>query len=236
MSNQFLRRVITPEVRVIDAKAHTVEYVASDETLDSYKEVIRAKGWRFDYFQKNSPFVDSHDYSGIERLVGQVIDFKVVGKQLVETVQWAAAVAGNTLAQLGWRMTEAGFLKAVSVGFVPVKWVSKWDDESAYKQELLDLGFDSATDARAWPRTVYTEQQQIELSAVIIGANPNCVARCYKSGALADGDIEFLSKEMGSLNDRMNAERADADARARQASGRMRELWLASFERAMGKV
>jgi hypothetical protein len=195
ISNQqsaIFRRTIHPEIRVIDAKAGLAEYVASDETVDSYREVIRANGWRFDLFAKNAPFVDSHQYDSLDRLLGQVVDFKVEGKRLVETVQWAIDVPENRLAQIGWRMTEAGYLKAVSVGFRPVRAVSRFDaDNAAWLGQLLELGLSADTSVR----TIYTEQQQLELSAVIIGANPNALARAHKADAISEADLEFLDQQ-----------------------------------------
>lgn len=187
-----MRREIRPHVRVLDSRRGIVEYTASDESLDSYKEVIRASGWRFTHFKKNAPFVDSHDYMTIEKCVGRVIDAKVVRKELVETVQWAIDVESNTLARKGFEMTAKGYLKAVSVGFWPVKAVSKWDkDPREYYGMLVDLGY-SEEDG---PRVIYVEQEQVELSACIIGANPNALARAYKEGILSDADFDFISRE-----------------------------------------
>lgn len=188
-----LRRTIYPTARVMDAKAGLVEYVASDETPDSYREVIRVSGWKFDMFRKNAPFVDSHNYEALECLLGAVTDFKcerVNGKPaLVETVKWAIDVPENKAAQLGFKMTEAGYLKAVSVGFWPMKTVSKWDaDPAGYQQQLLQLGL-SGTDA---PRAIYLEQQQVELSACILGANPNALAKAYKADLIKEEDLDFL--------------------------------------------
>ena len=103
MSTSPLRRTLHPEIRILDAKQGVCEYVASDETLDSYSEIIMARGWKFDQFQKNAPFVDSHDYSDISKLLGKVVDYKIDGKSLVETVQWAIDVPENAMAQLGWK-------------------------------------------------------------------------------------------------------------------------------------
>lgn len=188
-----LIRTIHPEIKVLDAAKGMVEYVASDETIDSYREIIRADGWRFTNFKKNAPFVDSHEYGTLEKLLGAVVDFKVAGKKLIETVQWAVDVADNKLAQLGWKMTQAGYLKAVSVGFYPVRMVSRWDaDQAGYLAELntMNLAPDSGV------RAIYQEQEQIELSACIIGANPNALAKSYKAGVLDDADLEFLSTKM----------------------------------------
>jgi hypothetical protein len=67
----ILRRTIHPEVRVMDERKGIAQYVASDETIDSYREVIRADGWRFDRFAKNAPFVDSHDYARLKSRWGR---------------------------------------------------------------------------------------------------------------------------------------------------------------------
>lgn len=204
-----IRRQLNPVARVLDEARGLVEYVASDETVDSYREIIRASGWRFDLFKKNAPFVDSHDYSSIEKSLGKVVDFAVKGGKLIETVQWAKDVAENKLAQYGWAMVRAGFLPAVSVGFFPTKAVSRGD--AAFAQQLTELGLPG--DAAV--RTIYTEQQQIELSAVIIGANPNALAKAYKAGALDDAALDFLSGEHAKRETARTAVGPDAAVLAR---------------------
>ena len=180
-----LRRQIISQTRILDRERGLVEYVASDQSLDSYQEVILASGWRFNLFHKNAPFVDSHDYSSIERLLGRVVDFRVEGNQLIEVVQWAHDVPENALAQLGWKMTLAGHLRAVSVGFVPRRTLSKFDaDPRPYEERLRLLGMTERPPVR-----IYAEQEQIELSACLIGANPNALARAHAEGAITDGDL-----------------------------------------------
>lgn len=192
-----LFRTIHPEVKVIDAKTGLVDYIASDETLDWYKEVIRASGWKFTHFQKNAPFVDSHDYHTIGNLLGKVIDYRVEKGKLIERVQWAIDVTECELARIGFNLTVAGYLKAVSVGFYPTKMASKWDsDKSVWLQQLKELGLHEEDGIRA----VYLEQEQVELSACILGANPNALAKAYKGNAINDEDIETLSLEIAKRN------------------------------------
>ena len=233
MNNQPLRRTIHPVVKVLDAKQGLVEYVASDESIDSYREVIRASGWRFTNFAKNAPFVDSHDYSSIEKLLGKVVDFEIVGKSLVETVQWAKD-AGNKLADIGWRMTEGGFLKAVSVGFWPVKYITKAD--STYAAQLKELNIEPMTEVR----TIFTEQEQIELSAVVIGANPNAIARqmpsfiaAARAGLLTDSDKELISLEVAKCE---TAGVADDPAYATLAKGLAQERFLEKLNDAVRRT
>ena len=193
----LLCREIHPSVKIIDATKGICDYIASDETLDYYSEVIRVGGWKFTNFQKNAPFVDSHDYSTIEKLLGRVIDYKIADGALVERVQWAKDIP-DSLASLGWKLVEGGFLKAVSVGFYATKIATRFDaDKAGWLAQLKELGLHEEDGIRA----VYVEQEQIELSACIIGANPNALAKsvrslaaAHKAGALSEEDLEKLSR------------------------------------------
>jgi hypothetical protein len=180
-----LHRSLACECRVLSEPDGLVEYIASDETLDSYNEIIHARGWRFTRFQKNAPFVDSHDYWSIDKLLGRVESARVEGSALIERVRWAKDVEENNLARLGWKMTLGGFLKAVSVGFYPTKWARQGGD--GWTQAVADLGMkpEDATNVRA----IYLEQEQIELSACIIGANPNALAKAYREDCIGDADL-----------------------------------------------
>ena len=71
------RATLAAEIRVLSAADGIVEYIASDETIDSYREIIRADGWRFDLFAKNAPFVDTHNYDTYANQVGKVLDWRV---------------------------------------------------------------------------------------------------------------------------------------------------------------
>lgn len=232
-------RTIHPEIKVLDESQGLVEYVASDETLDHYREIIRADGWRFDFFTKNSPFLDSHNGETIGCLLGMVVDARIEGKQLIETVKWAIDVPDNKLAALGFKMTAAGYLKAVSVGFFPVRSVSKWDNNGQdLAREATALGLDAATTARV--STIYLEQQQVELSACVIGANPSALARAYKAGCADDADVELVASELSARSAReiISAETKPKTARAaiddaaaaRATEQRQRDEFLRKFQ------
>lgn len=185
MKDNKLRRPLNVVPKIISEADGLVDYVASDESLDSYREIIAAKGWRFTRFAKNAPFVNSHDYDCISNLLGRVESARLEGRALVERVRWAKDVAESAMAQLGWKMTLGGYLKAVSVGFYPVKMVCNGRD--GWTQALAELGIkpEDAGEIRA----IYLEQEQIELSACIIGANPNALAKSWKDGCVADADL-----------------------------------------------
>jgi len=190
MSSEILRRELHPEVRVIDSRNGINEYIASDETVDQSGEVVRASGWRFTHFKKNSPFVDSHKYDSIKSVLGKVIDFRVERKRLIETVQWAIN-AGNEMAEFGFKMTAQGFLKAVSVGFMPVRAITKHDmDRGAWLTQLKELNL--TEESGVW--RIFLEQEQTELSACVLGCNPNALAKAHKAGVIGDREVEMVAQ------------------------------------------
>lgn len=178
-------KALNVEVRVVSEKDGTVDYVASDATLDAYAEIVDPRGWKFTHFSKNAPFVDSHDYWSIDKLLGKVLTFEVKDGKLLERVQWAKDIQENKLAQLGWKMTTGGFLKAVSVGFASVK--HAWSGSQAFADACASLGLDVATAAKCY--RIFLEQEQLELSACIVGANPSALAKAFHEGCVKDGDL-----------------------------------------------
>lgn len=180
-----LRRAFDVVPKIISEAEGIVDYVASNETLDCYQEVVAVAGWRFTRFAKNAPFVDSHDYYSIDKLLGRVQRGWTEGKNLIERVQWAKDVEENKLAQLGWKMTLGGFLKAVSVGFFPLRYVRNGGD--GWTQALQSIGV-KPEEGKAISY-IYLEQEQIELSACIIGANPDALAKSFAEGCVKDADL-----------------------------------------------
>ncbi len=179
------RKALNIESRVLSEKDGTVEYIASDSTLDSYHESVLSSGWKFTLFAKNSPFVDSHNYWSIEALLGKVTSARVEGGQLIETVQWAHDIPEHKLAAIGWKLTVGEFLKAVSVGFRVIK--AAWPNDTGWSDFVAQAGL--ATDEAAKCRRIFVEQEQLELSACVLGANPSAVAKAYKEGCIRDADL-----------------------------------------------
>ena len=185
MTPTQLRRAFAVTPRVLSDKDGTAEFIASDNTLDSYDEVVLCSGWRFDLFTKNAPFVDSHNYYTIADLLGRVESARLEDGKLIETVRFAKDVEENHLARLAWKMTLGGFLRAVSVGFRAVKSVSR--GQAGWNEAVTESGL-TPDDAQRC-RRIFTEHQQLELSACILGANPSAVARAYQEKCIQDADL-----------------------------------------------
>jgi hypothetical protein len=204
--SDHLRRPLNVTPRVLSETGGLVEYLASDATLDSYDEVILASGWRFNLFQKNSPFVDSHEYWAIDKLLGRVVDARIENKALIETVEWAKDIEENALARLGWKMTIGGFLKAVSVGFRVVNCVSP--NMEGWNDAVREAGLNN-DDARRC-RRIFTAQEQLELSVCILGANPNALMRAYDAKCIGTSDLSACGIHDDDLQFMQAAQRAFA--------------------------
>ena len=212
---EILYRDIHPEVKVLDDAQGLVQYVASDESLDGHNEIILADGWKFRRMKKNAPFLDAHNTYSIGAVLGSIVDWEVKNGKLLETVKWAIDVEENELARLGFKMTKAGHLKAVSVGFIPITTLSQWNmTPEQWEATLAKMNL-----GKAKPDRIFAEQEQIELSAVVIGSNPNAVARSFAAGVLTEKDLEFISavttKRESASGPRVPAEDLEARQRAR---------------------
>jgi hypothetical protein len=184
----LLRRGITTKAHILDRELGIVEYVASDNTLDGDHEVTLVDGWDFSRMEKNAPFIDSHRQDSIEHVLGKVIGGRVEKGQLVETVQWAVGM-GRDLADIGFKMTEAGFLRGVSVGFIALEEINVKTTRDFHTQALaLGVAVDDLPDLQ----TVYKRQQQIELSAVVVGSNPNALVKAFAAGAIVEKDLAAI--------------------------------------------
>lgn len=183
-----IRRIIHTDVRVLDEKVGRVRYLASAESVDSYNEVVRVRGWKFDLMRGKMPLVNSHRYDSIEDELGSLVAWQLTRQGLVVEAEWAINVQENRLAQLGFKMIQAGHGGRCSVGFMPEKVI--YPSDATYQQHLAELKLGGKT-----PRAIYDGQQLMELSAVVLGANYDAVALSYKSGALNDSDLDFLSGE-----------------------------------------
>jgi len=157
-----------------------LDFVSSTATLDRYQEIIEPAGWRLDSYRRNPVFQNAHNYGDILFTLGKALTTEVRtvsgGQALCQRIQFATEV--NPVARIAYGLYKGGFLNAVSVGFIPLRW------EDGNGQEHGRLG------EAALPRRRYLEQELLEVSAVAIPANPDALALGLKSGAIAKSDLQ----------------------------------------------
>lgn len=163
-------------------KGRVKRYVASDESVDSYGDIILQKGWNLkDRFANNPAIMWAHNYSMPP--IGSGIKARVKdGKLLIDVLFMTEEI--SPFAETVFKMVHAGFLKGNSVGFIPVKIIDVSDDK---EREALGLG----------KRGVLFEKQiLLEDTICPLGANKNALVQesmfveAARSGVINADDLK----------------------------------------------
>lgn len=195
-------------VRSIDAEKRTVDFIASDSSVDSYKTVLPPDKWELGRFEKNPVIGYQHAvYDGTtadpDNIIGK-------GRAWVEDDALLVAVTFepaevNPKADKIFRKIQFGSLNAVSVGFRPTR-AGHWGDKT--KGERSDVYY-------------YDGQELLEVSVVNIPSNAHAVKRGAASRRnIPDGD-EALARakaEAGKVLDEHKRRHPDLDDMKRKAS------------------
>jgi HK97 family phage prohead protease len=147
-------------------KADGLDFVLSDETPDRYGDVIAADGWILNNFKRNPIALFGHNSSFP---IGSWKDLHVENGALRGHLQLAPAGTSERIDEIR-KLVEAGILRAVSVGFLPVE---------------------SRAKSKTEPGELYVKQELIETSLVSIPANPNALA-VAKNLHVSDATLQMV--------------------------------------------
>jgi uncharacterized protein len=153
-----------------------LDFIASDETVDRYGEVILASGWELERYRHNPVFQNCHQYGDVVFTLGRALATEVrqTGGRPFLYQRIRFAVEANPMAKIAHALYRGKYLNAVSVGFVPLEWQEGAEAHPASRK--------------------YLRQELLEVSAVSIPANPNALALAAKAGAVALGDLRELEQ------------------------------------------
>lgn len=155
-------RYLTPEFRKVSEDDRTVEFVASDNSVDSYGTVLPVDKWDLGRYERNGAVGYQHAIYGEDdpdNIIGK-------GRAFVENDQLIVAVTFeprdiNEKADKIYRKVLFGTLNAVSVGFAPTR-DGHWGDKKRGED----------------PEVYYYDGQELlEVSVVNIPSNSNAVRR-----------------------------------------------------------
>ncbi|MBI5071664.1 hypothetical protein HZB93_02090 [Candidatus Falkowbacteria bacterium] len=108
--------------------------VISTENQDRQGEIVEQEGLDVSFFTMNPVVLWAHDYSGLP--IGACDKIEKVNGQWVAEGPFAPEDA-NPFAQQVRRLYDGGFLKAVSIGFIP----KRWEGNTVKESELLEFSF-----------------------------------------------------------------------------------------------
>lgn len=174
---QGLRGGLKSEVKAVEGDDPVMDFIASDETLDRYNEVIKVDGWQLESFRANPVIPDCHDYSSIAKILGRARSVEVKAGKLVNRVEFCM---DNPMGALAFKMAKGGFIKSQSVGFIPVEWTN-------------GVGKDQ-------PARTYSKCELLEISLVVVPANPGAtIGLALKSGAIVSADVKAAASFLQTL-------------------------------------
>lgn len=195
-----VQRLLSPQGEAqVESTSRRITYVFSDETVARDGHTILSQGWQLDNFKANPVFLWCHDSSSPP--IGKVVDVQISGKRLLGTVEYADADTYE-FADTIYRLTEKGFLNAVSVSWQPLEW--RWS-----KDKDRPGGMD------------FLRQELLEVSSVPVPALPTALATARAAGIDTKPLYEWAEKILDSGDkiliprDELETLRREADPKAR---------------------
>jgi hypothetical protein len=103
--------------RAIDDGSRIVRFCLSDGSVDRMGDRIAVNGWELGAYRKNPTVLWAHDSSAPP--IGRMVRDFVTNEKLMGDVQFASADV-YPFADTIYRLVTEGFIKAGSVGFLPI--------------------------------------------------------------------------------------------------------------------
>ena len=174
--DEMIRRVVRSEIKSINEKDYTVDVTMSDETVDRYKEVIRASAWkkRLGSYKAHPVLLSSHNYYGLRNQIGESIKIGIKEGRLATTLKYYVG-EGNPEADWAWVLASKK-IAAFSVGFIRHAG-QHIDPETDYEDDEEMAAFQ-----KAGVRYVYDDVELLENSQVLVPANPASLQDSFDQG------------------------------------------------------
>ena len=178
--NKIIRRFNdAPEIRKVDEETRTVEFVASDSSVDSYGTVLPVDKWDLQRYQNNGIVGYMHDVYGDswtksadpDDVIGKGVAF-VEDEKLIVRITFEPKEL-NEKADKIFRKLQFGSLHAVSVGFRATAKGHKGDEERGEDPNVY----------------YYGGMELLEVSVVNIPSNANALKRALEEER-AGWDVE----------------------------------------------
>lgn len=213
--NKILRRFNdAPEIRKVDEEKRTVEFVASDNSVDSYGTVLPVDKWDLKRYESNGIVGYMHDVYGDswtksadpDDVIGKGVAF-VEDEKLIVRITFEPKEL-NEKADKIFRKLQFGSLHAVSVGFRATEKGHKGDEERGEDPNVY----------------YYGGQELLEVSVVNIPSNANALKRALEEER-AQWDVPEEKADDSEFVTDVTSEPADytstiARARARMAKNK----------------
>lgn len=161
IASGIYRRKWSIDTKAIDHDNHEMDFVVTTDTVDRDEERVLPRSFEknFKVYKDNPVVLWSHDHR--TPAVGKMVKHQFTDAEF--SVRDRFAVDTTELATSLWKLYSEGFMKAVSVGFIPIEW--SFDEDK------------KLPDQRG--RT-FLENEMLEHSFVNVGSNRGALAKAYE--------------------------------------------------------
>ena len=174
------RAFVCDNIKAVDADKRHIDFVISTERSDRMGDVITVAGWDLKEYKKNPVVLFGH--ASRVPPIGKAFNVRKEEGVLKATAEFMSEDI-SPFAYSIFRMYQEGFLKAVSVGFIPHKWERMTDDEDNF------VGYK------------FLKQELLEFSAVPIPANPDALLDAKAKGINVDPFKDFAEELLDNWKD-----------------------------------
>lgn len=201
-----IRKAFIAEIKASGDEDRTLDFVISSASVDRMGDTIAVDGWQLANFRKNPVVLWAHDSSLMP--VAKASNIRVEDGVLKASAEFMTREISG-FADAVFKAIKGGFLSAVSVGFVPIKY--------AFSEE----------DGRSWGID-FLQQELLEFSVCPVPANPEALVEARSAGIdiapIRDWAVKLLAAENMALVDAgrlaaINALPEELRADAKKAAG-----------------
>jgi HK97 family phage prohead protease len=184
-------------VKSVDVEKRQIRVLASSADLDRDKERILPTAFkeRLSIYQSNPVIMAAHAHrlaDGKPTVIGRAASIWIDKKGLWAIIQFAE----TELAEQYWQLYRDGYMKAVSIGFIPLEWTDEREEKLGYIR-------------------THTKVELIEISCVAVPANPQALTRSQQR-KLDFVNSKRAESEEKAILDAIRAADPDFDAKAEE--------------------
>lgn len=160
-----------------DMGAGVIQFIASTDGVKRDGNEVVNTGWDFRGFSQNPAFLWSHDYRSLP--IGKHVKWEIGiedGKSVLRV--WSQFVEAEDYPFAGrvQKLYEKGFLRAVSIGWNPIEWEYRVNDEG----EIVGYRF--------------TKNDMLEISGVSVPSDPDAIVQAINKRVITPEDVELMAR------------------------------------------
>lgn len=153
------------DIKIIDDAKRQIDFIISSERVDRMGDVIMVNGWDLKEYKKNPVVLFGH--ASRVPPIGKALNVRKEDGVLKATAEFMPPEI-SAFADSIYQMYKAKYLRATSVGFIPLKWEAITDDKGD------------------WQGYRFIKSELLEFSCVPIPANPDALMDARSKGINVD--------------------------------------------------